>query len=154
MQSFKNYYGLIAKLTQTGTILEYHDTFEKYLNRGIPESELFTLFVAGLNPDMQECLRLLRPASLAEAMALSLEFTDMEADRKQQPGTNSRRSWLGRDNRQPVSGTTQPPDQPAYGTAQQPITNIWVSRAEKSERSRLGFCWHCPEKWVIGHVCK
>lgn len=32
-QSFKNFYGLLAKLTQTGTILEYHDTFEKYLNR-------------------------------------------------------------------------------------------------------------------------
>ena len=77
-QSFKNYFGLIAKLTQTGTVLEYHDTFEKYLNRvrGIPESELFTLFVAGPKHDMQERLRLHRPESLAEAMALALELAD------------------------------------------------------------------------------
>ena len=70
-------------MTQTGTVLEYHDTFEKYLNRvrGVPESELFTLFVAGLKPNMQERLRMHRPESLAEAMALSLEFADMDADR-------------------------------------------------------------------------
>lgn len=32
-QSFKDYFGLLAKLTQTGTVLAYHDTFERYLNR-------------------------------------------------------------------------------------------------------------------------
>lgn len=48
-QTFKDYFGLIAKLTQTGTVLEYHDTFERYLNRvqGVPESKLFTLFFFG-----------------------------------------------------------------------------------------------------------
>ena len=51
-QSFQNYFSLIAKLTQTGSVVDYHNTFKKYLNRvqGIREYELFTLFVAGLKP--------------------------------------------------------------------------------------------------------
>ena len=82
-QSFKGYYGLIAKLTQTGTVLEYHDTFEKYLNRmrGVSETDLFTLFVAGLRADIQERLRLHRPQSFAEAMLLAVEFGDEQGDR-------------------------------------------------------------------------
>lgn len=54
-RSFQKNFGLLAKLTQTGTLLDYHDTFEKYLNRvqGVLESVLFTLFVAGLKPDIQ-----------------------------------------------------------------------------------------------------
>ena len=83
-QSFKDYYGLIAKLTQIGSVLDYHDTFEKYFNRvrGVSESDLFTLFIAGLKTDVQERLRLHRPQSLAEAMSLAVEFGDEQADRK------------------------------------------------------------------------
>ncbi|XP_042019131.1 uncharacterized protein LOC121766977 [Salvia splendens] len=83
-QSFKDYFELIAKLTQTGIVLEYHDTFEKYLNQvqGVPESKLFTLYVAGLKPDMQERVSLHRPTSLAAAMALSLEIADTQSDQK------------------------------------------------------------------------
>lgn len=82
-QSFKDYFGLIAKLTQTGTVLQYHDTFERYLNRvqGVPESKLLTLFVAGLRAEMQERLQLHRPNSLADAMALALDLADTQADR-------------------------------------------------------------------------
>ncbi|XP_042021153.1 uncharacterized protein LOC121768675 [Salvia splendens] len=158
-QSFQDYFGLLAKLTQTGSVLEYHDTFEKYLNRvqGIPETKLFTLFVAGLKPDMQERVRLHRPSSLAAAMALTLELADSQVP--QQP---SRRPWQPRDNRVPTGppAATQvghnavgPPQQPIPGRAANP-PRIRVSQAERAERARLGLCYFCPEKWVIGHVCK
>ncbi|XP_042034961.1 uncharacterized protein LOC121781287 [Salvia splendens] len=80
-QSFKNYYGLLAKLTQTGTVLEYHDTFEKYLNRGkgVPESDLFTLFVAGLKPDIQECLQLHRSHQTAPPTGLRQPWQNRES---------------------------------------------------------------------------
>lgn len=88
-QSFQNYYGLIAKLTQTGTALEYHDTFEKYLNRvqGVSETDLLTLIVAGLKKDMQERVRLHQPTSLSAAMALVLELADAQTDRATQHHT-------------------------------------------------------------------
>ncbi|XP_042008927.1 uncharacterized protein LOC121757445 [Salvia splendens] len=169
-QSFKDYFGLIAKLTQTGTVLEYHDTFERYLNRvqGVPEVKLFTLYVAGLKPDMQERVTLRQPRSLAAAMALSLELADSQPDRSlgQYPSGFQRRTWQGRDNR-PSANPLGPQPPAAQGARQGPLgepqqrvkeqtrgPTIRVSQAEKSERSRLGLCWHCPEKWVIGHVCK
>ncbi|XP_042023062.1 uncharacterized protein LOC121770393 [Salvia splendens] len=169
-QSFKDYFGLIAKLTQTGSVLEYHDTFEKYLNRvhGVPEAKLYTLFVAGLKADIRERLTLHRPTSLAAAMALALEIADTQSDRiNPQPVTTfQRRQWSGRDIRPTVTplGTHQPSPMAAVTSTTtgqknlpreppcQPL--IRVSQAERSERSRLGLCWHCPEKWVIGHVCK
>ncbi|XP_042006094.1 uncharacterized protein LOC121754869 [Salvia splendens] len=164
-QSFQDYFGLLAKLTQTGSVLEYHDTFEKYLNRvrGIPEKKLFTLFVAGLRPDMQERVRLHRPPSLAAAMALSLELADSLGDR-QPPQQNARRPWQTRDGLQAGPNAGQPPppivaNQPPQanrGSAPTPSRQplICVSQAEKAERARLGLCYFCPEKWVIGHVCK
>ncbi|XP_042035152.1 uncharacterized protein LOC121781486 [Salvia splendens] len=169
-QSFKDYFGLIAKITQKGTVLEYHDTFEKYLNwvQGVPEVKLFTLFVAGLKPEMQERLTLHRPTSLAAAMALSLEIADTHSERAnpQSTSTFQRRQWTGRDNRTSAGPTgSQPPSgtvagaKPAPGQQQQPKEQprrsmIRVSQAERAERSRLRLCWHCPEKWVAGHVCK
>lgn len=137
---------MIAKLTQTGSVLEYHDTFEKYLNRvqGVPKAKLFTFFVAGLKSDMQERLRLHRPSSLAEAMAIALELADSQGDRQQQ---TSRRPWQNRDNRSqlgPNSSSTPAPlsagQQPRQGRnnekPQRPL--IRVSHAEKAELARLG----------------
>ncbi|XP_042016185.1 uncharacterized protein LOC121764193 [Salvia splendens] len=162
--SFQDCFGLLAKLTQTGSVLEYHDTFEKYLNRvqGIPERKLFTQFVAGLKSDMQERLRLHRPPSLAAAMALTLELADSLGDR-QPPQQTSRRPWQNRDSQnqaglissQPTTHNTvgQTP-QPAQGRVPNPSHQplIRVSQAEKAERARLGLCYFFPEKWVIGHV--
>ncbi|XP_042023144.1 uncharacterized protein LOC121770490 [Salvia splendens] len=169
-QSFKDYFELIAKLTQTGTVLEYHDTFERYLNRvqGVPESKLFTLYVAGLKPDMQERVTLHRPTSLAAAMALSLALADSHSDRTQVQLNSGfqRRTWQGRDTRATTAPPGHQPAAPAGATSGLPSgtqqhqreqtrqPTIRVSQAERSECSRLGLCWHCPEKWVVGHVCK
>ncbi|XP_042035404.1 uncharacterized protein LOC121781782 [Salvia splendens] len=167
-QSFKNFYGLIAKLTQTGTVLEYHDTFERYLNRvkGVPESDLFTLFVVGLKPDLRERLELHRPQSLAAAMALALELSDTMAERIPQPSTGARRSWLNRDARGPTVSAPLPQPSPTPGAPAHPQGGsgrpavqlrspmVRVSQAEKVDRARLGLCYYCPDKWVMGHVCK
>ncbi|XP_042032226.1 uncharacterized protein LOC121778901 [Salvia splendens] len=169
-KSFQNYFGLLAKLTQTGSLLEYHNTFEKYLNRvhGVPESELFTLFVAGLKPDIQERVKLHRPESLAAAMALILEWTEEIHDRGAHAAfsTVPRRAWQNRDGRG-QSSTSAAPTSASVTTAVGQTTGsvgrsgerprpgmIRVSQAEKAERARQGLCYYCPEKWIVGHVCK
>ncbi|XP_042022920.1 uncharacterized protein LOC121770215 [Salvia splendens] len=169
-RSTQNYFGLLAKLTQTGPLLEYHNTFEKYLNRvqGVPESELFTLFVAGLKPDVQERVRLHRPGSLSAAVALVLEWTDAPYERGTQPAFSAtqRRPWQNREGRgQPITpaGPTAASGSAMTGQTAGPVSRggerprtgaIRVSQAEKTERGRLGLCYYCPEKWIVGHVCK
>ncbi|XP_047979333.1 uncharacterized protein LOC125221252 [Salvia hispanica] len=168
-QSFRNYTGLIAKLVQTTTVADYHATFERYLNRveDLTESALIPIFVQGHKQPLQEKVELQHPTSLAEAMALALRLAATQEERQQQPSSFSRRHGSGREYRTSsatLQGTPAVPSGPHH-QAQQPegqgrgvdrprVQPILVSNAEKSERSRRNLCWHCPEKWVPGHVCK
>ncbi|XP_042016094.1 uncharacterized protein LOC121764074 [Salvia splendens] len=160
-QSFKNYTGLIAKLVQTTTVADYHATFERYLNRvtDLSESALIPIFIQGLKQPLQEKVELQYPDSLAEAMALALRLAATHEDR---PPTSSYscRQWPGREQRpSTVPMANQPPaPQPQDPQGREPDKSrpypIRVSNAERSERARRGLCYHCPEKWVTGHVCK
>ncbi|XP_042002546.1 uncharacterized protein LOC121751819 [Salvia splendens] len=163
-QSFRNYIGPLAKLVQTGSVAEYHDTFEKYLNRveGVPDYILIPVFIEGLKMPIQEKVELQQPQTLAEAMALALRLAANQDHRYQQASTSSqKRQWPPKDSRQqnfpapPPSGPAHgaKPNQPAPELERPRVTPIRVSNAEKSERSRKGLCWHCPEKYTPGHVC-
>ncbi|XP_042065700.1 uncharacterized protein LOC121809231 [Salvia splendens] len=162
-QSFRNYIGPLAKLVQTGTVAEYHDTFEKFLNRveGVPDYILIPVFIEGLKMPIQEKVELQQPQSLAEAMALALRLAANQ-DHRYQQASSQRRQWPSREARQQPPPPSAPDSSAAQGSkaGKQPqeldrprFTPIRVSNAEKSERSRKGLFWHCPEKYTPGHVC-
>ncbi|XP_042067228.1 uncharacterized protein LOC121810533 [Salvia splendens] len=161
-QSFRNYTGLIAKLVQTTTVADYHATFERYLNRvtDLSESALIPIFIQGLKQPLQEKVELQNPESLAEAMALALRLAATHDERPQHTSTYQRRPWPGKEQRAtpaPVSNQTampQPQDSFVREADRSRAYPIRVSNAEKSERARRGLCYHCPEKWVAGHICK
>ncbi|XP_042018949.1 uncharacterized protein LOC121766761 [Salvia splendens] len=150
-QSFRNCIGPLSKLVQTGSVAEYHDAFERYLNRvrGLSEEALIPIFITGLKEPIQEKVELQQPGSLAETMALALRLAVSHEERHP---PQSRNKWGSRDNR--VSSTTPAaqPSHPDTATRDSPrptFRPIRVSNAEKAERSRKGL-----EKWVPGHVCK
>ncbi|XP_042031572.1 uncharacterized protein LOC121778308 [Salvia splendens] len=161
-QSFRNCAGPLSKLVQTGSVAEYHDAFDRYLNRvqGISEEALIPIFITGLKEPIQEKVELQQPTSLAEAMALALRLASTHEECHPQQFRNK---WGGRDSRfigpssssvaPAATSTQQPPAQPKV-TVKPGFQPIRVSNAEKAERSRKGLCYHCPEKWVPGHVCK
>ncbi|XP_042016453.1 uncharacterized protein LOC121764507 [Salvia splendens] len=161
-QSFRNYTGLIAKLVQTSTVADYHATFERYLNRvtDLSESSLIPIFIQGLKQPLQEKIELQNPVSLAEAMALALRLAATQDERPHQPSPYPRRQWSGKEQRAPpIPGSTpisgpQPQELQGRDADKARVYPIRVSNAEKSERARRGLCYHCPEKWVAGHVCK
>lgn len=164
-QSFRNFIGPLAKPVQTGSVTDYHNTFEKYLNRvqGISDEALIPIFVEGLLPDLQEKVELRQPQSLAEAMALALRLGASQDRRSQQTTVFQKRAWAGRDSRMNTASTLGQPAKSVPGQSgggpvirelERPkFSPILVSNAEKSERSRKGLCWHCPEKYIPGHVC-
>lgn len=92
---FVNYIELLAKLTQTGSLLEYHREFESMLNhvQGLPESMLLPIYLGGLRQPVKNQVRFQHPPSVAVAMALATEF-DSAVDRSD---TSSRHLWNGRD---------------------------------------------------------
>ncbi|XP_042059584.1 uncharacterized protein LOC121804108 [Salvia splendens] len=155
-QSLRNCIGPLSKLVQTGSVAEYHDAFERYLNRvrGLSEEALIPIFITGLKEPIQEKVELQQPGSLAEAMALALRLAVSHEERHP---PHSRGKWNGRDHRaSTVTPIAQPgqPDQSARDPPRPSFRPIRVSNAEKAERSRKGLCYHCPERWVPGHVCK
>ncbi|XP_042032481.1 uncharacterized protein LOC121779227 [Salvia splendens] len=164
-QCFQNFIGLIAKLCQTGSLAEYNATFETMLNRvrGVPEYILLPIYVEGLTQPVKNQVRLQHPASVAAAMALAVEC-DSCIDRPPPAGGSQRRSggrYEPRQTGQPQQLTlpsnqqpqvTRPPQQKFLEFSKLPV--IRLSQAEKAERSRLGLCWWCPEKWVAGHNCR
>ena len=100
-------------------------------------------------------------------MALALRLAATQEERPQQGQSYSRRQWTSRDNRSstapvpnvlPVSGGPTPAAQTTELQSREPnryrVQPVLVSNAEKSERARKGLCYHCPEKWVPGHICK
>lgn len=141
-----NYIELIAKLTQTGSLAEYHTEFEKMLNRtqGLPESTLLPIYLGGLRQPVRKQVRFQHPQSVAAVMALATEFDSVAGRVGQQP----RKSWQTRDFHGPPStfssaaaapdapksaGTTGQTAQPFRDLSKLPIVRL--SSAERTERS-------------------
>lgn len=152
-RSFKNYTGPLAKLIQTGSVVEYHNTFKRYLDRvqGLSEESLIPIFIEGLKQLLQETVELQQPPSLAEAMALALRLAASQEYRVQQSFVPPKRQWPSRDSRNPAgippSSSAQPPS--GGPSTRSRVVPIRVSIAEKSERSRKGLCWHYPRNMFL-----
>lgn len=162
-QCFQNFIGLIAKLSQTGTIAEYNAAFETMLNRvrGVPKYILLPIYIEGIAQPVKNQVHLQYPSSVAAAMALAVEF-DSCIERPPPPPSFQRRNGNRYEQRQ-TAQSQQPalPNPPQHNprpgqhkfSEYSKLPVLRLSEAEKAERSRLQLCWWCPEKWVPGHNC-
>ncbi|XP_042010513.1 uncharacterized protein LOC121759078 [Salvia splendens] len=167
-QCFVDYFGVIAKLCQTGSLEKYNSEFEGMLNRvrGVPSNRLVTLYVEGLQQPVRNQVKFQYPPSVAAAMALAVEF-DAATDKPPPKQSFQRRAWLPREQTQqppPLaitpSGATPGAEanrggQPKGRSADfAGLPVVRISAAERAEHTRKGLCWYCPDKWIPGHVCK
>ncbi|VFQ96036.1 unnamed protein product [Cuscuta campestris] len=138
--SYVDYFGLLSKVQQTGSVLEYQQAFEKVLVNvtGVDETNLQSLFHAGLKPHLQHEVMILKPDSLSASFALAPEL-----EVKYSAWTSSLPSKLPfqRDYAGPKTPQAPPPLLPPPGqkpppgvksTAPPPIRQL--SYAEKKER--------------------
>lgn len=169
---FVDYFGVLAKLCQTGSLADYNTEFEGMLNRvrGVPDRRLVTLYVEGLQQPIRNQVKFQYPPSVAAAIALALEF-DAAVDKQPSQPTFQRRAWQPRENRQrpgsqptPHHSGPQPQiaSETASGRSNQAISKgadfaglpvMRLTAAQKADRTRRNLCWYCPEKYVPGHVC-
>ncbi|VFQ77447.1 unnamed protein product [Cuscuta campestris] len=153
--NYVDYFGLLSKVRQTGTVLEYQQAFEKILVNvtGVEESNLQSLFHAGLKTHLQHELMLLKPSSLSESFALARELETKHAAWATSLGSRPRPT-LGPFNKTPAQpllllpGAQQPEDKTATTP---PIRRL--TYAEKKDRDAKGLCYNCDEKWSKGHRC-
>lgn len=161
---FVNFMGLIAKLCQTGTLADFNSEFEEMWKRlrGVPDYILLPVYIEGLQEPVKHQVKFQHPSSVAAAIALAQEFDS--ALPKPAIQTAPRRNWQQQQPRdQRYSGGSSAQGQTAGTTAPNSgrrineisrLPVVRLSTAEKAERTRLGLCWYCPEKWITGHVCK
>ncbi|XP_042051252.1 uncharacterized protein LOC121796474 [Salvia splendens] len=159
---FQNFIGLIAKLTQTGSLADYNNQFESMLNRvrGVPESTLVPIYVEGLQQPVKNQVKHQYPSSVASAMALAVEY-DGCIDRPTPSPGFQRRQWIPREQRlttgstpgaQPDTSSTARPNQ-LKSSPYSRLPVIRLSAAEKADRTKKNLCWYCPEKYTPSHVC-
>ncbi|VFQ91405.1 unnamed protein product [Cuscuta campestris] len=74
--SYVDYFGLLSKVHQTGSVLEYQQAFKKILVNvtRVAEPNLQSLFHAGLKSHLQHEIMLLKPSSLSASFALAREL--------------------------------------------------------------------------------
>ncbi|VFQ90786.1 unnamed protein product, partial [Cuscuta campestris] len=90
---YENYVGLLSKLTQTSSVMDYQTSFEALLNKvsGVPEATLVAMYIAGLKQPVQREVNLRTPTTLPAAFALARELSASYQDL--QGASSSRRAW-------------------------------------------------------------
>ncbi|VFQ76677.1 unnamed protein product [Cuscuta campestris] len=162
---YENYVGLLSKLTQTTTVMEYQSAFEATLNKvsGVPESTLISMFVAGLKRPLQREVNLRSPTSLPAAFALARELSACHSESAAAFTHGARRNWTPQPSHaasssnpgilptpRPPQLTAKPPDRPS--TSGLPVVRL--TDAVKAERTKKGLCWFCDEKYTPTHNCR
>ncbi|VFQ66893.1 unnamed protein product [Cuscuta campestris] len=152
---YVDYFGLLSKVRQTGSVLDYQQAFEKVLVNvtGVDEANLQCLFHAGLKSHLQHEIMLQKPDSLSASFALARESEAKHATWAS--SILSRPTSWGKSG-QPSSTPPLLPTPGAKPTTAAPPTQPPIqrlSRADKLERDAKGLCYNCDEKWTKGHRC-
>jgi len=79
---YEDYMGLLCKLNQRYSVLEYQTEFERLLNKvtGVSENTLISIFIAGLKPPIKREVNLRRPLTLSQTFALARELAANYSD--------------------------------------------------------------------------
>ncbi|VFQ61437.1 unnamed protein product [Cuscuta campestris] len=74
---YENYVGLLSKLSQTTTVMDYQSEYEAILNKvpGVPESSLIAMYVAGLKQPVQREVNHCNPTTLLMEFTLARELS-------------------------------------------------------------------------------
>ncbi|KAG6436208.1 hypothetical protein SASPL_101093 [Salvia splendens] len=138
-----------------GLSVSLRDIMQKTTEVGEPT--MISLFIAGLKDPMKHELLTNQPSTLEETFALAQRIA--ACHRLSTPSTTSHdSSWMPRETRprqhtQSALTTPAPPRQNQSARPRPNIPVVRISAADRAERTRLGLCWWCSEKYSREHVC-
>ncbi|KAK1382254.1 hypothetical protein POM88_019989 [Heracleum sosnowskyi] len=158
----------LAKLKQTGAVVDYEVQFQSLTNRipGLPESFLKGCYIGGLKHDIQCEVIASQSYNLQQAIGLSKLYEGKFSYAKL---SNSQPKFYPSPhvlNPKPLSMFSQPQTHTtplvvekaqSILTVNPPYHNLPVKRltyAERQTKNEKGQCYNCEEKWHKGHKCK
>nr|GMC73571.1 Transposon Ty3-G Gag-Pol polyprotein [Ipomoea batatas] len=153
----------LAKLIQTGDVMEFQARFEKLMNRvtGVSKNQLVSYIIGGLKPHLKRELLMARPDTVAATFKLAKAHEARHAEiiaetRMANRGNPRLQTPLGEHRWQPR--ITSIPQAPSFAAPPQNITPALLIKkytaAEIRERRDKGLCFHCDQKYSPGHRCR
>lgn len=142
----------LKALVQTGSVQEYHDTFDALVSRlDLTEEHQLSCYLGGLEEDIQLAVRMFTPKSVQQALCLAkLQEASGKAKKTKKPPllpnpTNTKSTP------NPPPFTKHTPFKPFPNTNPHRKT---LTLAEFNEKRAKNLCFWCDEKYEPGHKCK
>ncbi|KAJ7979024.1 Retrotransposon gag protein [Quillaja saponaria] len=161
----------LAKLKQWSTVQQNQEQFEILLNQvTLQEAHAISLFLSGLNEEIENAVRCFEPRSLIQTMNLAKfhesTFNALHRKNKTQFKTQNtlppsklppllptpKQFPLGFSSNSPYPSRTNPTNVTRSNATLKPIKNL--SQKEWEQKRLQGLCYRCDEKYTPGHKCK
>nr|XP_027081138.1 uncharacterized protein LOC113703854 [Coffea arabica] len=160
------------KLQQIGNVEEYQEKFEELkalmmmTNRNMDETYFISSFISGLKEEIKPMIKMLKPATLAEAFELSqwqeysLKLQNKSSKENVKPLGENR---LGLSRNTTTALGVNSYRIPLHSNPKHPKLANWqegtkdprrLSAQEMQYRRNNGLCFKCGEKYGVGHQCK
>ncbi|XP_061337055.1 uncharacterized protein LOC133284093 [Gastrolobium bilobum] len=159
---YRDVRGVLAKLTQNGSLADYMREFQRLLNQvhDLSDNLLMVLFISGLQPDLQGAIQLHWPTSLHQAMQLALAYDTHHSELRSSftNHTNHTKKPFHRPHSPIKIDKPTPLAIQSSRTLALPAPPTVLVRKLSPEEIRqkreLGICFTCDEKWTAKHRCK
>ena len=136
----------LFKLRHTGTLKDYISEFRHLANRtsDISHVLLKSYFIGGLKKELKFDVKLLKPATVHDAIAIAVQLDAKFNEFKRSPAKSSHVL-----KNQFVPTIVFPSTTPKPGKL--PVKRL--SLEEVQRKRERGECWFCSDKWTNGHKC-
>ena len=150
---------LLTKLKQTHTIAAYKSQFELTSNRIKDLSDMHKLccFMSGLKDEIRLAVKMQGPRNLCEAYSLAKIQEEYLATVKRatRPSYDSNRgSWSQSQFQQGATRAETKAEEFKQPNARPPMAVQRLTPMQMSERRKKGLCYHCDNRWSVGHKFK
>ncbi|XP_024019767.1 uncharacterized protein LOC21411464 [Morus notabilis] len=165
----EDYQGQLAKLYQTGSVLEYQEAFEDFSNRvqNVPDSFLLSCFISGLRTDIQHEVAAFQPTTLSKAYSLA-KLQESKLLLKQRPAklySPLPPYYLHQPNHQSslhprCPHLNQPPPCPLPNFPHSTLnprrqsSALPTAKCKSVARRNKCLCYYCDEQYTFGHNCR
>ena len=149
----------LTKLKHTHTVAAYKGQFEFISNRIRNFSDMHKLscFMSGLKDEVRLAVKMQGPRNLGEAYALAKiqEGYLVTVKRSSRPTYEQNRgNWSHPNPQQDTAETEFKGSEPKQLSTRPPLAVQKLTPMQMSKRRKKGLCYHCDEKWSVGHKCK
>lgn len=146
----------LKALKQSGSVQDYHDTFDALTSRlNLPEEYLLSCYLGGLEDEIQLTMRVFSPTYIQQALCLA-KLQEAAVKAKKAKSSNKAPILPNPTHTKPYNTFTKPNTTKPNAIAFTPTTvnRKTLTPEEFNEKRAKNICFWCDEKYTPGHNCR